>query len=119
MKSARWKAADRGGRAGNGPRERMRAPERLREEIVDVVVRGVLDLRDLLDDDRALAVDLFLGEERLREDVGEEVERERQVLVQDLRVVAGVLLAGERVQHAADRVDLFRDLRRRCDAPCP
>jgi hypothetical protein len=31
------------------------------------------------------------------------------MLAKDLRVVAGVLLAGERVQHAADRVDLLGD----------
>ena len=32
---------------------------------------------------------------------------------QDLGVVAGVLLAGERVQHTTDGVHLFRDLGRR------
>jgi len=106
-------AADRRGRSGDRPRQRVAAPERLREEIVDVVVRRVLDLRDLLDDDVALPVDLFLGELRLREDVGQKVQGERKMLVEDLRVVAGVFLAGERVQHAADRVDLLRDLRRR------
>ena len=80
---------------------------------MDVVVGRVLDLRDLLQDDRALAVDLVLGEARVQEDVGEQVERERQVLAQHLRVVAGVLLAGEGVEHAADGVDLLGDLRRR------
>ena len=79
------------------------------EEFVDVVVRRVLDLGYLLDDDRPLAVDLVLREHRLGEDVAQQVERERQVLAQDLGVVAGVLLAGERVPHAAHRVDLLRD----------
>src|SRR3989454_2171422 len=101
------------GRPGDGSRERVPWPEGQVEELVHVVVGRVLDLRDLLHDDRALALDLLRREGGLREDVRQQVERERQVLAQHLGVVAGVLLAGEGVQHAADRIDLLRDLRGR------
>ena len=43
-------------------------------------------------------------------DVGEQVDGERQVLVEHLDVVAGVFLRGERVELAADRVDRLRDV---------
>ena len=46
----------------------------------------------------------------LQDDVGEDVERERQVLVEHLDVVAGVFLGGEGVELAADRVDRLRDV---------
>ena len=46
----------------------------------------------------------------LQHDVGEDVDGERQVLVEHLDVVAGVLLRGERVELAADRVDRLRDV---------
>ena len=41
----------------------------------------------------------------MEQDVGQEVGRERQVLVEHRHVEAGVLLRGERVHLAADRVD--------------
>src|SRR5207253_8032257 len=90
----------------------MARPEGEVEEFVDVVVGRVLDLRDLLHDHRALALDLLGGETRVREDVGEQGEGERQVVGEELAVVAGVLLAGEGVQDAARGVDLLRDVRR-------
>ena len=44
----------------------------------------------------------------------EDVDRERQVLVEHLDVVARVFLGGERVELAADRVDRLRDVLGRC-----
>ena len=46
----------------------------------------------------------------LQDDVGEDVEGERQVLVEHLDVVARVFLRGEGVELAADRVDGLRDV---------
>ena len=88
----------------------MPRPEAPAEKVVDVVVGRVLDLRDLLEDHRALPVDLLRVEIRLEKDVRKDVQGERKVLPQHLRVVAGVLLAGEGIEHAADRVDLLGDL---------
>ena len=49
-------------------------------------------------------------EVRVHHDVGEEVDRRRQVLVEDLDVVAGVFLRRERVELAADGVDRLGDV---------
>ena len=46
----------------------------------------------------------------MEDDVGEDVERQRQVLVEDLDVVAGVFLGGESVELAADRIDGLGDV---------
>ena len=105
-------ARDRFCAAGDRPRERVARPEGQVEELVYVVVRTVLDLRYLLDDHRALALDLLAREARLSEDVGEEVQCEGDVLAQHFCVVAGVLLAGECVQPATHGIDLLGDLGR-------
>ena len=55
-------------------------------------------------------LDLLRGERRTHDDVGEQIDGERQVLVEDLDVVAGVLLGRERVELAADRIDRLRDV---------
>ena len=66
------------------------------------IVGRVLDHLDLFDDDLLLALDVFGGERRIADDVGEDVDGERQVLVEDLDVVARVFLGGERVELPAD-----------------
>ena len=53
---------------------------------------------------------LFGRERRPQHDVGEQIHGERQVLVEDLDVVAGVFLRRERVELAADRVNRLRDV---------
>ena len=50
------------------------------------------------------------AERRVADDVGQDVDRERQVLVEHLDVVAGVFLRGERVELAADRIDRLGDV---------
>src|SRR5581483_370941 len=90
--------------------QRMALPELEVEEVVDEVVGRVLGLRDLLEHDLALAVDFGGVEDRVEEEAGEQLGCHREVLAEHLGVVAGVLLAGERVEHAADRVDFLGDL---------
>ena len=51
-----------------------------------------------------------VDERRPHDDVGEQLDGERQVLVEHLDVVARVLLRGERVELAADRIDRLRDV---------
>ena len=98
-------------RAENRQRERMALPELFVEEVVDEIVGGVLGLRDFLQNDLALA--LYLGgiENRIEKNIGEHLGRHLEVLAEHLGVVAGVLLAGEGVEHAADRVESLGDLR--------
>ncbi len=78
------------------------------QQILGVVVAH----RDLLQDHAALSVHIGLRVHRVKDHVAKHVDGQRQVLVQHVRVVAGVLLGCERVQLAADRVDLLRDVHR-------
>ena len=88
----------------------MLGPDLRREEVVDDVVGRVLDHPDLLQDHRLLALQLLGVEERVQQDVGQEIDRERQVLVEHLHVEAGVLLGGEGVHLAAHRVHRAGDV---------
>ena len=92
------------------PAERVPFPEMLREELVDEIVGRVLDHLDLFEDDLLLLVEILGREVRVHHDVGEQIDRGRQVLVEDLDVVAGVFLRRERVELAADRVDGLGDV---------
>ena len=51
--------------------------------------------------------------------VGEMVDRHRQVAVEHARVVARVLLRGERVEVAADGVERLRDVLRAAASSVP
>ena len=77
--------------------------------IEDDVVGRVVGLPDLLQDDGALALELGRIEGRVQQDVGEDVERERHVLLQHLGVIGRALARGIGVEMAADRLDLLGD----------
>ena len=96
-------------RAEDRAPEGVALPELPGEEVVDQVVGRVLHHLDLLEHDRLFALELLGVEDRVEEDVGQEVNRERQVLVEHLDVEAGVLLGGEGVHLATDRVHRARD----------
>src|SRR5438874_3114295 len=82
----------------------------LLEIIEDDVVRRVVRLTDLLQDDGALALKLGGVEARMQQDVGQDVERERHVLFQHLGVIGRALARGIGVEMAADRLDLLGDV---------
>ena len=90
--------------------ERVVAVEKLVVDAADEVARRVEVHVHLLDDDALLAVDLLGVEARVADHVDEDVERHVARAGGALDVVAGVLLAGERVELAADPVDLGRDV---------
>ena len=91
----------------------------VREQVVHAVARVVLGHRDLFEDDAALDVDVLLEDQRAGEHVADDVDGERQVGVEHARVVARVLLRGERVHLAADRVDRGGDVQRGPAASVP
>ena len=93
------------------PTERMRAEDGLRGDVVDEVVRRVLDHRDLLEHDLALGVDV--RERRPEHHVRHHVERALEPVVGDPGVDHGRLARRRRVQLAAELVEDLRDLLRR------
>ena len=105
--------------AYQGFRAQGRAPHRLARErgllevVEDDVVRGVVGLPDLLQDHAALALDLLRRERAVGQDVADDVGAERQVLLEQLDVVGGLLAGGVGVDVAADVLDLLGDPRRR------
>ena len=101
------------GQAENRTAQRMPVPEALREELVHQVVGRVLDHLDLFEDHLLLALHVFRLESGMKHEIRQHVERRRQVLVEDLDVVAGVFLGSERVEVSAERVDLLGDVFRR------
>ena len=89
------------------------ARERARLQIVEHEIVGrVLGRTDLLHDDVLLALELVRIELRIRQDVGQHVERERHVAFQHAGVVGGGLEARRGVDVAANRLDLLGDLAR-------
>ena len=96
--------------AEDRPAEWMLRPEPAGEDLVDEIVGRVLDHLDLFEDDFLLALDFGRVERRSGDEIREHVHGHRQVLVEHLDVVAGVFLRGERVEVAADRVDLLGDV---------
>src|SRR6266704_5268577 len=94
------------------PAERLVAVEELLVDAADEVPRRVVVHVHLLDDHALLALDLVLFEPRVAQHVDEDVEGGVAELGRALDVVAGVLLAGEGVELAADPVDLGADVAR-------
>ena len=102
---------DRGLGAGDGPAERgVGAPGLLGEELVDDVVGVVVVHGDLVEDHVALGLDVVGGQQRAGDHVAEDVDGQRQVLVEDPGVEAGVLLGGEGVELTADLVERDGDV---------
>jgi hypothetical protein len=72
----------------------------------------VFDHLDLFEDDALLALDVLGLQRGAHDHVGQQVDGERQVLVEHLDVVAGVLLRREGVELTTDRIDRLRYLLR-------
>ena len=75
--------------------------------------------QDLVEDDRALGLDVVGPQRRLPHDVAQDVEPERQVLGEQPDVEGRVLLGGEGVAVAAHLVERLGDGRGRALARCP
>ena len=92
--------------------ERMIGPEVRDEDFVHQIVGRVLDHLDLFDHDVAFAVEFFVGKERRGDEVGEQIESARQMLVQHFDVIAGDFAAGESIDVAADGIAFDGDFAR-------
>ncbi len=101
------------GRPQDRAAERLAGIGGLLEQVEHQVVRRVLDHADLLQDDLALALQLVRLEGRVLQDVGQKIDRKRQILGQHADVIGGLLARGVGVQLAADILDLLGDRARR------
>ncbi len=98
------------GRAKDGTPQRMIRPELLREHLVHQVVRRVLDHFDFFEHHTLLARNLLGRQRRPQQHVAQQVERNRQMFVEDFDVVPGVLLRRERVDLSTNGIDLLREV---------
>ena len=104
---------DRGnhlGAADHRPAERVRAEDRLGGQVVDHVLRIVLDHRDLFEHDLSLRVDV--GQGGLEDHVRHHVERNVDVVVGHAGVDDGGLARRGRIELATHRVEQLGDLDR-------
>ena len=92
----------------------MAAEDRFCDDVVDEVLRVVVDHRDLLEHHLALGVDVV--ERRLVDHAGHDVERRLDPVVRDARVDERRLARRGGVQLAAEAVEDLRDLLRRMGA---
>ncbi len=85
--------------------------EQRRQELVGQRVLGVVVAHgDLFEDDGAFQLDIVGGATPVEHHVADQVDGQREIAVEHVRVVAGVLLGGEGVQLTADRVHRLRDI---------
>ena len=106
-------------RAEDVPSERLVVVQEPVVDASDVALRVVEIDVHLLEDHTLLLRDLGLVEPRVQEHVGEHVEGHVACLRTAFHVVAGDLLARERVELAPDGVDLRGDRARGGTVPCP
>ena len=107
-------AGDHLGTPDHRPADRMAAEDRLRDDVVNEVLRVVVDHRDLLEHDVALGVDVLEG--RVVDHARHHVERGLEPVVGDARVHERRLARRGCVQLAAETVEDLRDLLRRVRA---
>src|SRR6185369_3419321 len=90
--------------------QRMALPKVTGENFVDQVL-GVVDIHlELFENDALFLLDVALFEQRMAYQVGDDPESARQMLVENLDVVADQFLGSERVEPAANRIHGARDL---------
>src|SRR5262249_21081501 len=94
----------------DGAPDRLTCEGDLLQPVPDEIIRRILGSSDLLYDHILLASELLGIECRIGENIGQYVERERNVRPQYARVVRGGFDRSGRIEIAADRFDLFRDL---------
>ena len=103
---------DRIDAADHRPAHRMVTEHRGQEGIAQAVLGIVVAHGDLLEHDITFQFDVGGRAHTVEHDIGHQVDGHLQVVIEHMRVVAGVLLGGERVQLTADRVHRLGDLDR-------
>ena len=92
-----------------GLAKRMQAESGALRQVEDQIVGRVASGSDLLKDDMTFALELVGVEHGLGQDVGQDVERLRPVILEDAGVIGGGLHAGRGIDLAAGGFDLLGD----------
>ena len=108
-------ARDRLRRTQHRPADRLIGKGRRLEMIEDDVVGRVVGLADFLQHDRPFAHQFGLVEGRVLQKIADNIDRQRDVLFQDARVIGGIFAGRIGIHLAADRLDLLGD--RLCRPP--
>ena len=87
----------------------MLRPESARENVVEQIFRIVQVHLDFFEDHLAFFFHIFGIEFRAQHQIGDDVKRDRQMLVQNFGVEADLLFGSERIEHAADGIHFARD----------
>jgi len=102
--------ADGFGSAENGTAEGMLRPETAGENVVEKIF-GIVQIHlDFFEDDLALFLNVVGIELGTKDEIGDDVKGDGEVLVEDLGVEADLFLGGEGVEHAADGVHFAGDI---------
>src|SRR5258708_32533981 len=97
----------------NRAAQRVVFPEILGEDFVHQIVWTVLVHFDFFEDHTALADNIIGREDRIQNQVAEDIERDRQMFIEHLDAEADTFLGGESVNISADGIHLARDFFRR------
>jgi len=95
--------------AENGAPERMIGPETAGEQFLKKIFGIVHVHLDFFEDNLALLPDVFGVKQRPKNEVGENIEGDGEMFVEDLGVKTDLLLGSEGVQHAADGIHFAGD----------
>ncbi len=96
--------------AQDRPAERVRGHDRAHERLVQQVLGVVVAHGDLFEYDLPFQVHIHGPAQPVEHHIADQIHRQRQILVHDMGVVAGLLLGGERVELTADRVHGLGDI---------
>jgi len=108
--SAAMETAHRFGSAENGPPQGMVGPEALRKQLVDQVL-GVIQLHlDFFEDHLLFFAEVPVIKTRAQDKVGNNVEGDGEMLVEDFGVEADHFFGGEGVKHPADGINRARNV---------
>ena len=105
--------------AQNGAADGLGRESRVLKQIEDMIVGIVARRADLLDDDLLFAGQLVLFEQRILQDIAEDIGGQHHVFLEHAGEIAGVLDRGRGVEVAADIFDGFGNLQRGARSSCP
>jgi hypothetical protein len=91
----------------NWKTEWMVSPTGPIENVVDIIIRRILHHLNLLEDNHPLLLHIFHVHEGMKENIGQEIDGQRQILIDHLGIKTGVFPSGKGIESSTDRVDLF------------